>query len=155
MLFLAKIKKIFYWIEKIILKIPIIRKYLYLRQLSKFIIAGGIVTLLDFAIYFFLTRFFDFWDNHFLWANFIAMSVGAIASYIINKNWVFKDKRKALISHYIKFWIFAGAGGMLFYQLIFYFLTTSLNLFDILSKIITALIVVFLRFIIQKFWIFK
>ncbi len=152
---LQRIKEIFIWIEKIICKIPIIKKYLYLKQLSKFIIAGGVVTLFDFLIYFLLTRFSLFWQSHFLWANFIAMSIGAIASYIINKNWVFKDKRKVLLSHYIKFWVFAGILGMIIYQIIFAGLTQYIGLFDILSKAIAALLVVFLRFIIQKFWIFK
>ncbi len=150
-----KIKKFFKKIEKVIFKIPVIKKKKILRQLTKFLVAGGFVTLIDFLLYFLLTRFSRFWDEHFLWANFISMSTAAIMGYFLNKKWVFKNKEKAIISQYIKFWIFAGIGGMLIYQIIFAFLTKSVNIYDIISKAISAFLVVFLRFIIQKYWIFN
>jgi len=83
------------------------------------------------------------------------MSTAAIIGYFLNKRWVFKDKKKAVVSQYIKFWIFAGIGGMIIYQIIFAFLTKSVNIYDIISKAISAFLVVFLRFIIQKYWIFN
>jgi len=83
------------------------------------------------------------------------MSIGAIIGYFFNKIWVFQDKRKTVISQYIKFWVVGGIGGMVVYQIIFAFLIESINIYDILSKAITALLVVFLRFIVQKYWIFN
>jgi len=149
------IKGLFSWIDRLLFKLPIIGKRLYLRQLTKFIIAGGFLTLVDFAIYIFLTRIFLFWQIHYLWANFVAMSVGAIASFILNKTWVFKDNGKNIVSQYIKFWIVGAVGGMVFYQLLLFYFVDLTGVYDILGKVYAAIIVLFFRFALQKFWIFK
>ncbi|MDD4996104.1 MAG: GtrA family protein [Patescibacteria group bacterium] len=150
-----KIKELFFWTDNLLYKIPIIGQKLYLRQLVKFIISGGLLTLLDFAVYIFLTRVFLFWQIHYLWANFVSMSVGAVASFIVNKNWVFKNQGKNVASQYLKFWIIGGVGGMIFYQFLLYIFVETGNIYDLLGKALAAIIVLFFRFIIQKFWIFK
>lgn len=153
-LFLS-VKKIFYWTDNFLFKIPIIGKHLYLRQLSKFIIAGGLITLFDFAFYIALTRFFLFWELHYLWANFISMSIGAVGSFAINKLWVFNNRAEKVFSQYFKFWIIAGFGGMLLYQGLMTMFVEYMNLYDILGKALAAFITLFFRFGAQKFWIFK
>ena len=153
-IFLAA-KKLFYWIDSILLKLPIVRKHLYLRQLSKFVIAGGIFTIVDFAVYIVLTRFFLFWQIHYLWANFTGMFVGAVGNFILNKKWTFQDREKRVVSQYIKFWLIAALGGMLLYQLLMTGFVEVVNLYDILAKALAAIITLFFRFGIQKFWIFK
>ncbi len=150
-----KIKGLFFWADEFLFKIPIIGKRLYLRQLTKFIISGGLLTLVDFAIYIFLTRVFFFWQTHYLWANFVSMSVGAVASFILNKNWVFKDRGENITSQYIKFWVVGGVGGMVFYQFLLYVFVETGNVYDLLGKALAAIIVLFFRFVVQKFWIFK
>lgn len=152
---ILRAKKLFYWIDSFLYKIPIIGKRAYLRQLSKFIIAGGLVTLVDFAIYICLTRSFLFWQTHYLWANFISMSIGAVGSFILNKNWVFKNKKEKIVSQYMQFWIIGGIGGMVLFQILFAVFVEIILIYDILAKVFAAIIVLFLRFIIQKFWIFK
>ena len=149
------IKGLFSWIDRFLFKIPFIGKRLYLRQLSKFIIAGGLVTVLDFIIYIFLTRAFSFWLLHYLWANFVSMSLGAVVSFYFNKNWVFKDKGKQIVSQYLKFWIVGGIGGMVFYQYLLFAFVEHFSVYDILAKAFAAVIVLFFRFAVQKFWIFK
>lgn len=149
------IKGLFFWIDRLLFKLPIIGKRLYLRQLVKFVISGGLLTLVDFAVYIFLTRVFLFWQVHYLWANFISMSVGAIASFILNKTWVFKDKGDNIASQYIKFWVVGAVGGMVFYQFLLFYFVELAGLYDILGKAFAAIIVLFFRFAIQKFWIFK
>ena len=153
--FILKTQKLFYWADGFLLKLPIIGRRLYLRQLIKFIISGGLFTLVDFAVYIVLTRGFLFWQTHYLWANFIAMSVGAIGSFILNKAWVFKDRGDKIISQYVKFWIVGAIGGMIFYQLLLAFFVETTHLYDLLSKALAAIIVLFFRFGVQKFWIFK
>jgi putative flippase GtrA len=149
------IKNFFSFIDRFLFKLPIIGKRLYLRQLSKFVIAGGLVTILDFILYIFLTRVFSFWQTHYLWANFIVLSLAAIVSFYFNKNWVFKDKGKKLLSQYLKFWVIGGVGGMVFYQYLLFVFVESVRVYDILAKAFAAIIVLFFRFVIQKFWVFK
>lgn len=150
-----KIKGVFLRVDVLLTKIPFIRSKQWSKQLVKFIIAGGLVTLLDFAIYILLTRFFLFWEIHYLWANFVSMSVGAVASFALNKKWVFKDQGKNIASQYVKFWLIGGLGGMVFYQFLLYAFVETFYLYDILAKALAAIIVLFFRFSIQKFWIFR
>jgi len=127
------IKKTFYWTDRIIYKLPFIGQRAYFRQLTRFIIAGGLVTILDFALYILLTRLFLFWQQHYLWANFVAMSIAAIISFYFNKLWVFKNKGKQLISQYLKFWIVGGIGGMVFYQYLLFAFVEHFSVYDILA----------------------
>lgn len=152
---ILNIGKFFPWIDRFLFKIPFIGKRLYLRQLFKFIIIGGLVTILDFAIYIFLTRAFSFWRLHYLWANFVSMSLGAVISFYFNKNWVFKNKSKRVVFQYLKFWIIGGIGGMAFYQYLLFAFVEHFSFYDILAKAFAAFIVLFYRFFVQKFGVFK
>jgi len=113
------------------------------------------MTAVDFAVYIFLTRVFVFWEEHYFWANLVSMSVGAFGSFILNKKWAFKNTVGKELSQGVKFWLFCGLGGMIIYQFLLVFFIETANLYDLLSKAIAAIIVLFVRFVIQKFWIFK
>jgi len=149
------IKKFFSKIDQLLFKIPLIGPRLYLRQLSKFIIAGAIATGLDFSVYIFLTRCFIFWQAHYLGANFIALSLGAIVSFCFNKFWVFKNKGKKIMSQYLRFWVVGGIGGMIFYQYLLFLFVEHLQCHDLFSKFFSAVIILIFHFSLQKFWIFK
>ena len=140
-------------IIKKIRNLSFIRNHLSIRQFIKFAISGGIFTIVDFSIYILLTRFFLFFSGHYLWANFIGMAVGATGNFILNKNWTFRNKEKKVFVQYIKFWIVA-LGGMVVYQYFFYFFVSQLNLYDLLAKAIVAVLVMLIRFILNKYWTF-
>ena len=141
-------------IIKKIRNLPIIRNHLSIRQFIKFAISGGIFTIVDFGIYILLTRYFLFFSEHYLWANFIAMAFGATGNFILNKNWTFRNKEKKVFIQYIKFWIVALV-GMAVYQYFFYFFVSRLDIYDLLAKAIVAVLVMFIRFILNKYWTFK
>lgn len=147
--------KICRFLDKFLVSVPIVKESLFLRQLIRFVIAGGLLTIFDFLIYIFLTRKFFFWREHYLSANLLAMSIVAVASYVFNKNWVFENKGENIISQYLKFWLIGGIGGMVFYQFLFFIFVERIYFPDIFSKALSAVIVLFFRFFIQKFWIFK
>jgi putative flippase GtrA len=153
--FLNGIKNIFFWIDGFLYKLPIIGSRLYLRQMVKFIISGGLMTVVDFAVYIFLTRTFIFWREYYFWANLVSMSVGAVGSFILNKKWAFKNTANKGLSQGFKFWLFCGLGGMIIYQFLLVLFVETFSIYDLLSKALAAIIVLFVRFAIQKFWIFK
>jgi len=140
-------------ISNFIKNLYISQKYLWVRQFIKFSIVGGLGTIIDFSIYVLLTRFFLFWQENFLWANLLSISISATLNFILNKKWTFKDHSKKIFSQYIKFWVIVLT-GLLIYQIIFYFSSEKLLIYDILSKIIAAVIVWIYRFILNKYWTF-
>lgn len=135
--------------------LPLVKKHIWLRQFIKFSIAGAICTLIDFAIYIFLTRFFYFWQNHLAWANFSSVCLSATINFIWNKKWTFRNAgSNNIVLQYFKFWLVV-IGGIILYQWIFVFSLDHLRLFDLISKTLAVIIVWILRFIFNKFWTFK
>jgi len=140
--------------KSIISRLPLVNRYLWLRQFLKFSLVGGICTIFDFIIYIFLTRFFSFWQSYYLWANFLSIALAATINFVWNRKWTFRVVKRDVFGQYFKFWI-AVVLGLLVYQLILYLSVEWLGVFDLLGKIIGAIIAWILRFFINKFWTFK
>lgn len=130
------------------------QKKLIIKQVVKFAIVGFFNTLLDFSIYFGLTRFWEFWRTNYLWANFISFSIAATSSYILNKTWTFRDKERKIHIQYFKF-ILVSAIGLLINETVLYILVTHLVIYDLLAKICAVGIAMFWNFGANKFWTFK
>jgi len=122
-------------------------------QMFHYFIAGSVCTLFDFAVYFFLTRFFNFWQTHYEWANIIALVLSATIFFIWSKKIVFKNQDKKIFWQYIKFWLMVVVTTLI-YQWLF-ILFTRVNIHDLLAKVFCAIIVLLVRFITNKFWVFK
>jgi len=121
-------------------------------QMVHYFIAGGTCTLFDFAVYFFLTRYFNFWQAHYEWANVIALVLSATIFFIWSKKIVFKNQDKKIFWQYVKFWIMVVITTLIYQGL--FVLFTRVNIYDLLAKVFCAIIVLFVRFIVNKFWVF-
>lgn len=141
-------------LTKIILRLPIVKKNLYVKQLIKFILVGGLSTLIDFSLYIFLTRFFSFWQAHYLWANFTGMIIASLINFLLNKRWTFKSNGRKILHQYINFCIVL-VFGLFLYQALFGFFVAAMGWYDIIAKALTAFLVMLIRFQLQKFWVFK
>ncbi|PIY96692.1 MAG: glycosyl transferase family 2 [Candidatus Kerfeldbacteria bacterium CG_4_10_14_0_8_um_filter_42_10] len=125
-----------------------------LRQIIKFSLVGGFNTILDFSIYISLTRFWEFWQQNYLLANFVSFSFAATSSYIMNKTWTFRDKNKKIHIQYPKF-LLVSIVGLLLNEITLYFIVSHLAIYDILGKIAASGVAMFWNFGANKFWTFK
>lgn len=125
-----------------------------LKEMVKFSIVGVWNTILDFAVYFGLTRSSQFWLDNFLWANLIAFVIAATSSYILNKNWTFRDKSKRIYIQYPKF-ILVSAIGLSLNETILYLLVSHIQIYDLFAKGAAVGAVMFWNFSVNKFWTFK
>jgi putative flippase GtrA len=142
------------WLAKVILSLPLVKKNLYVQQFIKFILVGGVSTLIDFSLYIFLTRLFLFWQNHYLWANFLSMFVASLFNFLLNKEWTFPSNGKKVWRQYLDFYV-TMFFCLLFYQAFFGFISLSLGWYDIVAKSLSAFLVMLIRFHLHKFWVFK
>lgn len=133
---------------------PLFKRFPVLKQFIKFGIVGVINTFIDFAIYFSLTRLFGFFQEHYLFGNFIAFSCAATSSYFMNKHWTFRDKSKQISIQYIKFFLVCFV-GLLLTELILFSLVHFVQIYDLLAKVAAVVVVMFWNFLINKFWTFK
>ena len=85
----------------------IIRRFWNIRwQLLKFGAVGSVNTVIDFGLYFLLTRYVGLFSVHYLWANAIAFYIANLNSFIWNKHWTFNKNEpnsKTILRQYGEF----------------------------------------------------
>lgn len=136
---MEKIKKI---IEKILTK-----------EVILYFIFGILTTIINFGSFYIMNNILK-WNNNL--ANFVAIILAVLFSYITNKDLVFHSKAETIkekLSEFLKFitgraftMIIEFFGGMILFQL---------PIPEIISKILVSAVVVILNFFISKFITFK
>jgi len=124
-------------------------------QFLKFSLVGVSNTLIDFLIYFILTRWVDWFRVHYLLANALAFVIAVTNSYFLNQIWTFKNQQeKKSYLKYFKF-ILANSFTLILVQVTLFVLVNYFSVFDLFSKILVILISVVSNFLLSKFVIFK
>ena len=123
------------------------------RQLIKFCLVGVFNTTLDFSVYLFLTRVFDFWSVHLVLASAVSFLCGVTSSYLLNYYWTFRRGAGHTRFLMVKFLVVATA-GMTWNAAILYVLM-QLGVYDIIAKVFATACVIVWNFTLQKKWTFK
>ena len=121
------------------------------RQFIKFCLVGTANTVIDYAVYLFLSRVIGL---YFLYANITAILIAMIFSFIFNKYWTFQNQEKQIKKQSFKFVIV---------NIIYFFLNNSivfslvnyLRVHDILAKIIATGLGLFWNFFASRYWTFR
>ncbi len=124
------------------------------RQFIKFGIVGSVNTLIDFLIYFGLTRFVDLFSDKPVRAKIIAFIFASAFSYYANRNWTFKKSDKARYNEIIKFYITAGI-GLAINASTLYILVHIVKLNDLIAYLGATIVTVSWNFFISKYWVFS
>ena len=126
-----------------------------LKQFFKFSFVGGFNSIVDFSVYFFLTRGLDWFGRNYLIANALAF-IGAITcSFFLNNHWTFKDRRvKPELPVYLRY-VGLSLFTLAIIEVILYYLISNLGVFDLFAKLGTLVISAILNFSLARLWIFK
>ncbi|OGY89707.1 MAG: hypothetical protein A2927_00105 [Candidatus Komeilibacteria bacterium RIFCSPLOWO2_01_FULL_45_10] len=145
-------------IEKIIhylISQRILNRFPVLKQFIRFSLVGVISTLIDFLVYFGLTRLIVWFGHYYLVANAISFTLAVINSFILNRHWTFADgSDRKLHFKFIKFFI-VNFFTLIVVELSLYYLVEHLLIYDLFAKILVLLISVISNFCLIKFWVFK
>ena len=123
-----------------------------LVQIFKFVIVGGIATVIDWAVYYVLYNFLNVPP---LAANVFSFCVSVIYNYIMSIKWVFnvnQDKSKKLM--FIEFISFSIIGLLISEFLLFVFIN-KIAINEMLSKVIATAIVMVFNFVTRKMFLEK
>ena len=118
-----------------------------MKKIIRFIVVGGIATLIDFV---FLYIFKEFLNFNVILANTLSFIISVTYNYIASITWVFdvnKNKNKNI--QFIIFIIFSVV-GLIINNVILYILTDKLNIYYLISKVIATLIVMVFNFVTRK-----
>ncbi len=121
-----------------------------LNQIFKFIIVGGIATIIDWIIFYVLNSIFNINP---LISNIFSFTISLIYNYIASVKWVFvvsKKKNKKRI--FIEF-VFLSIIGLLLSEFIIWILVDKLLINSLISKIISTAIVMVFNFITRKIFL--
>lgn len=116
-------------------------------QFFRYLFVGGFAFLVDFFLLYF---FSDFCGIYYLISAVLSFVISLIVNYLISIQWVFyKDQ---IDNKFIEFNVFSliGIVGLLFTEILLYLFTDVLGLYYLISKIISAAIVMFWNFIVRR-----
>lgn len=121
-------------------------------QLFRYTFVGGAAFLVDFGLLYFFTEVFHF---HYLLSASLSFIAGLIVNYVISKLWVFQ--KSVIRNKGIEFLLFGmiGVVGLGFTDLFMWLFTDCLELYYMISKIITTAIVYFWNFFARKYLLFN
>lgn len=122
------------------------------QQIFKFVIVGGIATIIDWVIYYILVHFVHL-DP--LISNVISFSISVIYNYIASVKWVFhvnqEKSRKKMFIEFILFSIF----GLLLTELFLWIGIKLLHQNEMLVKVFATAVVMVFNFITRKLFLEK
>ncbi|MBP5204634.1 GtrA family protein [bacterium] len=123
-----------------------------IKQIIKFVIVGGIATVIDWFVYYILYNHLNISP---LIANIISFCVSVIYNYTASVKWVFAiNKEKSKKRMFIEFMVFSIIGLLITEGLLWIFID-KLSLNEMLSKVISTGIVMVFNFITRKIFLEK
>lgn len=118
-----------------------------MKKIIRFIVVGGIATIIDFVCLYIFKEFLNF---NVILANTLSFTISVIYNYIASIKYVFDvDKNKNRKIQFIVFIVFSVL-GLILNNLILYLLTDKLNIYYLISKIIATLFVMIFNYVTRK-----
>jgi putative flippase GtrA len=127
------------------------KKYPVTKEFVKFCLVGFTNLLIDIFVYWLLTRWLGF---YYLLAATMSFAVAVSWSFYFNRRWTFRHLHHNILRQYLKFFV-ANAISLFANLSLFFLLVDLLALYDLLAKLLVAVIVAFLNFSLNKFWTFR
>ena len=122
----------------------------FLSQAIKYLIVGGVCTLIDFSLLYILTCYYN---NNYITASVISFLLGAILNYYLCTLWIFKIRVIKLIHHEFIYYIVITLIGLVINILIIWSLTTFIHLYFMLSKLLSAFVTYWWNFSARKYFL--
>jgi glycosyltransferase involved in cell wall biosynthesis len=124
------------------------------QQLTRFALIGVVNTIVDLALYFFLTRSFPLSAAHLLVTKTLTFGIGTIVSFFANRYWTFNKHTAIQMREVVTFYLTVGVG--------FLFNLLSLSLFldafhwhDVVAAIGATIITFIWNFLASKLWVYS
>ncbi len=124
------------------------------QQFIRFATIGVVNTLLDAAIYIGLTRGLNFFHDHILLAALIAFMIAGLHSFFWNKYWTFKESgsSKHTSTQLVQF--YSASGVALIVNEFVLWTVVSMEVNDIIAKLIASAFAAGTNFLLQKTFVF-
>ena len=121
-----------------------------LIQIFKFVIVGGIATIIDFV---FLYIFREFCHFPVLVSNTLSFCISVIYNYTASVKWVFDvNKEKNAKKQFVIFIVFSVI-GLILNNIIMWITVDFLSIYYLLAKVVATVIVMIFNFVTRKIFL--
>jgi putative flippase GtrA len=133
--------------------LELIKRYPTIKELIKYSLVGNLSNALDFGLYFYLTRVFYFWWEHYLVANLFTLFMASLVRFVFHKHWTFRNSDKRIYTQYLKF-ITILVIGLIFNEFILYISVEHLIFNDLIGKLMAMALGTLLIYYFTRTWVF-
>ncbi|WP_458454920.1 GtrA family protein [Methanobrevibacter sp.] len=117
-------------------------------QFFRYIFVGGTAFIVDFVTLYF---FSEICGIYYLFSGVLSFLISVLVNYQMSTKWVFNpDKIDNKILEFNLF-IIISAVGLIFIEILFYFFTDILGIYYLLSRVISAILVMFWNFFARRY----
>lgn len=131
------------------------------RELLLYLFFGGLTTVVDWSISFVLYAVWGDAIDHNVFvvhlANVLAWAAAVTFAFVTNRIWVFQSKKHGFLPVLGEFLSFAGGRvtTLLLQELIFLIFVDGLSVSEYVIKLVAAVVVVILNYVISKLFVFR
>jgi len=127
------------------------RTYYKNEEVWNYLIVGALSTVLSIGIF---IIFVSIINMHFVLANILSWTIGVIFSYCLNRLFVFHSIENKKTQEFIKF-VASRVLSMGIDTFLMIVLVSLIMLDDVIAKLIVAIVIIILNYIMSKYVIFK
>src|SRR3989338_6575860 len=124
------------------------------KQVVKFIIVGVVNTIVDFVVYFFLSRTFFAFSAHRVATKTVSFLVGSLSSFFFNRRWTFGKTDAITATEVVRFYT-TVALSVIINSSSMYVFHHMLGFYDLISVVCATAITFAWNFFISKFWVWR
>ena len=125
------------------------------KEIINYLIFGVLTTVVSFVVYFIFAKVFKIDE---VISNVISWFFSVLFAFITNKLYVFESKetgKKTLLKEIISFYLARLFTGVACDLGVFALMVKTFKINDVLSKLVTQVIVIILNYVLSKLFVFK
>lgn len=121
------------------------------KQIIRFSIVGICAFIIDYTLLYTLTEYLNI---YYFYSSIISFLVSLTFNYVVSIKWVFKVNKKTTIKDFLVF-IILSIIGLFINQIIMYIMVEKVNVYYMISKLCSTIIVMLWNFVTRKIFIEK
>lgn len=125
------------------------------KEIINYLIFGVLTTVVSFVVYFIFAKVFKIDE---VISNVISWFFSVLFAFVTNKLYVFESKetgKKTLLKEIISFYLARLFTGVVCDLGVFALMVKTFKINDVLSKLVTQVIVIILNYVLSKLFVFK
>ena len=132
------------------LRLKNIANHKTVQQGTKYIMLGGVCTLSDIGILFFLTKYVGI---NYLLSSVLSFTAGIVFNYFLCVTWIFDVRVVYNRIHEFFFYLIINLGALCINTMIIWVLTHFFDLYFLVSKVFASFVTLIYNFVLRKYFL--